>query len=101
VSGTATIRVEVACALPGRQVGMVLELPAGSSLRQAIEASGIAQQCPELDLARAGFGVFGRAVTPAQSLRDGDRVEIYRPLLIDPKRWRFERAARSGNVPRR
>ncbi len=101
VSGAAMIRVEVACALPDRQVVVALALPAGSSVRQAIEASGIAQQFAQLDLARIGIGVFGRAVAPTQGLRDGDRIEIYRPLLSDPRRRRLERVTRRGDAQRR
>jgi putative ubiquitin-RnfH superfamily antitoxin RatB of RatAB toxin-antitoxin module len=86
------IRVEVAYALPGRQELVEVELEQGATAAQAIEQSEILQRVPGLDASR--IGIFGREVAPAQVLRDGDRVEIYRPLQIDPKDARRQRAAR-------
>ena len=87
------MRVEVVCALPQRQERMLLELAPGSTVREAIRASGLLQRLPQIELGRAG--VWGRPVSPETLLRDRDRVEIYRPLIADPKEVRRERAART------
>lgn len=86
------LRVEVACALPERQALIALEVEEGTTALQAIERSGILQQFPLVNPRRDGMGVFGRQVAPDTPLRDGDRVEIYRPLIADPKAARRERA---------
>lgn len=93
---TDSIAVEVAYALPARQVVVALALPAGSRARDALAASGLCAQFPDIDPATVRIGVFGRAVDPAQMLRDGDRVEIYRPLKADPKEVRRRRAAEAA-----
>jgi putative ubiquitin-RnfH superfamily antitoxin RatB of RatAB toxin-antitoxin module len=84
------MRIEVVYALPDRHDVSQLELPAGSTVREAIQASGIARRHPGIDLSR--FGIFGRPVAADAPLADGDRVEIYRPLALDPKEARRERA---------
>ncbi len=89
------LRVEVIYALRDRQVLLRLEVGEGTTARLAVERSGILQRYPEIDLARASLGIFGRVVSPDTSLRDGDRVEIYRPLIADPKEARRSRAGRS------
>ena len=86
------IRVEVAYALHKRQLLLQVTLARGATARQAVERSGILQRCPEIDLARSTLGVFGRIASPDVRLRDGDRVEIYRPLIADPKQVRRNRA---------
>jgi putative ubiquitin-RnfH superfamily antitoxin RatB of RatAB toxin-antitoxin module len=91
------LRIEVVYALPKRQVVIVLEVEEGATILTAIERSGILQQFPEVDPRRDGVGVFGKRVTLDTSLREGDRVEIYRPLIADPKAARRERA----KLPRR
>ena len=73
-----------------------LTLPAGTTLRQALEASRLAMQFPALDLAHAPVGVWGRKASRELVLRDQDRVEVYRPLRVDPKVARRERFARQG-----
>ncbi len=88
-----SIAVEVIYALPERQELVLLHLPMGSTLRQAVEASGLLQKFPEIDLARNKVGTFGKLGKPDMLLRDRDRVEIYRPLLADPKEVRRQRAA--------
>lgn len=93
------MRIEVVYALPKRQVVIALEVEEGTTALAAIERSGILQQFPEADPRRDGVGVFGRRVTPDSPLREGDRVEIYRPLIVDPKAARRERAKHS--LPRR
>jgi putative ubiquitin-RnfH superfamily antitoxin RatB of RatAB toxin-antitoxin module len=85
-----TIRVEVAYADPLRQFLRAVEVAAGSTVADAIAASGILEQLP--GFVPAGIGIFGRAVAPDTRLRDGDRVELYRALKIDPKQARRNRA---------
>ena len=89
----AGIRVEVAYARPDQQVILPVELPAGATLEQAIIQSRILEQFPELDLKTAKVGVFGKLGKLAATLRNGDRVEIYRPLIADPKVVRKQRTA--------
>lgn len=86
-----SIRVEVVYALPQEQQRVTVELPHGSSAFDAVQASGLLQRLPQA--APLHLGVWGRRVTPDIGLRDGDRVEIYRPLIADPKQVRRERAA--------
>jgi putative ubiquitin-RnfH superfamily antitoxin RatB of RatAB toxin-antitoxin module len=85
----SSIRVEVVRALPKRVDAVALTLPAGATVEQAIRASGIAG----VDL--GAVGIFGRRVPPATRLADGDRVEIYRPLALDPKEQRRRRARKA------
>lgn len=75
---------------------LVLTLPAGSTVRQALQASGLFGKFPDFDPAQAGVGVWGRKATPQQVLRDHDRVEVYRPLRVDPKVARRERFSSQG-----
>jgi uncharacterized protein len=86
------ITVEVVYAEPERQFAYRLSLPAGSTVMQAIEASGLSQAVPGLVIDPSRLGVFSRKVTPGQVLGEGDRVEIYRPLTLDPKEARRRRA---------
>ena len=91
------IRVEVAYALPGKQKIIALTVEQGCTARQAAEQSGIASQFDDIDLDAAKMGVFGKTVKPANYvMREGDRVEIYRPLLVDPKQARKERAEKAA-----
>lgn len=73
-----------------------LTLPAGSKLAQALQACDLAGHCPELDLSRADFGIWGRKASLEQVLRAEDRVEVYRPLRVDPKVARRERFVSQG-----
>ena len=88
------LHIEVVYASPQRQLVVPLTLKAPVTAGEAIRLSGIARQFPELDLTRATFGIFGQVVDAQVLLREGDRVEIYRPLLADPKAVRRARAAR-------
>ena len=88
-----SIAVQVIYALPERQELVELRLPSGSTLGQAIEHSGLLEKFPEIDLTQQKVGVFGKLGRTDQELRDRDRVEIYRPLLADPKEVRRKRAA--------
>lgn len=88
-----SIRVEVVYALPSRQEVIGVNLPEGSSVLQAIEASGLLRKYPDIDLAKNKLGVYAKLSKPDAVLRDRDRVEIYRPLIADPKEVRKQRAA--------
>ncbi|MES1945471.1 protein rnfH [Salinisphaera sp. PC39] len=87
------MRVEVAYARPEGQTLLTLDLPPGSSVAEAVTASGVLERHPEIDWPGTPVGIFGRKVSPERLLREGDRVEIYRPLTIDPKEARRRRAA--------
>lgn len=86
------INVEVVYALPQEQTLLQLQVPQGSTLGDAIRASGILEKYPEIDLARNKLGVFGKLSKEDAVLRDRDRVEINRPLIADPKEVRRKRA---------
>lgn len=86
------IRVEVAYGTQERQVLLELEVPAGTTVIDAIERSGILTRFPEIDLSSARLGVFSEPIAPDATLSEHDRVEIYRPLVIDPKEARRRRA---------
>ena len=86
------IVVDVVYALPRRQVMRRLALPEGSTLGDAIRASGLAEEFPEIGWARAG--IYGKPAAAEAILRDRDRVEIYRPLQVDPKEVRRARAGK-------
>ncbi|MGD2082898.1 MAG: RnfH family protein [Chromatiales bacterium] len=86
--------VEVAYARPERQMILRVAFEAGMTVRDAIERSGIEQHFPEIDLDADKVGLFGKASTLDAEVRPGDRVEIYRPLIADPKEARKKRAAR-------
>jgi putative ubiquitin-RnfH superfamily antitoxin RatB of RatAB toxin-antitoxin module len=90
----AKIRVEVVYALPGREDTASVTLPVSGTVRDAIVASGLTERHPGIDLARQKCGVFGKRVALSGTLSDGDRVEIYRPLAIDPKEARRRRVRR-------
>ena len=90
-----TIEVEVAYALPHKQVIIELELPAGATALEAAQQSAVTDKIDGIDLDNAKFGIFGKVVSPQQALRGGDRVEIYRPLIADPKEVRKARAERA------
>ena len=89
---TKTLRVEVAYALPESSRLIALDVVQGTCIEQAIKASGIIDQHPEIDLATHRVGIFGRLATLNTPLMQGDRVEIYRPLTVDPKTARRLRA---------
>jgi putative ubiquitin-RnfH superfamily antitoxin RatB of RatAB toxin-antitoxin module len=85
------ITVEVVYALPAEQVITPLQVPLGATVEQAIRLSGLLKRCPEISLTTAPVGVFGKIVTLDTPLHAGDRVEIYRPLTVDPKEARRRR----------
>lgn len=88
-----SINVEVVYALAEQQDLINIRLPAGATLLQALEVSGLLQKHPEIDPLQGKFGIFSRIAKANAVLRDHDRVEIYRPLLADPKEVRRQRAA--------
>ncbi|MFC3149449.1 RnfH family protein [Litoribrevibacter euphylliae] len=91
------IHVEVAYATPESQVILPVSVDEGASLYDAVVHSGIAQQFPEIDPESVPMGIYGKAVRKPkeQALQEGERVEIYRPLKIDPKAARANRAAKA------
>lgn len=91
-----SLSVEIAYALPETQLLIELEVAAGATAREAIENSGILQRFPEIDLSRQKIGIFGKVVKPDCVLNSGDRVEIYRPLIADPKDARRRRAEKKS-----
>ncbi|MEC4719431.1 RnfH family protein [Noviherbaspirillum sp. CPCC 100848] len=91
----AEIGVEVCHALPDRQLRRALRMREGSTLGQAIEQSGLLQEVPGIDLGSARVGIYGKLKSLDTILRDRDRIEIYRPLIADPKEARRRRAGRS------
>lgn len=95
MSEQKTIRVEVAYALPDRQSIVPLTVPEGTTALAAAQQSGLSEQYEGLSIEDAKLGIFGKAVAAKHVLKDGDRVEIYRPLIADPKEVRKARAARA------
>lgn len=87
-----TIAVQVGYATPERQCVLDLSVPKGTTARQAVHASGIDAMFSGIDAETAPIGIYGRAVDDEHFLQEGDRVEIYRPLIIDPKEARRQRA---------
>lgn len=87
-------KVEVLYATPATQWRYAVDLPPGGTVRAAIERSGVLGNHPQIDLARDRVGVYGRLVGLDDVLREGDRVEILRPLIADPKTARRLRARR-------
>ena len=88
-----TLPVEVVYALADRQVILALEVAANASIADVITQSGILEQFPEIDVVKNKVGVFGKLGKLTDTLHAGDRVEIYRPLIADPKEVRKQRAA--------
>ena len=92
------LTVEVACAFPRRQLILELQVDEGTTVEQAIHASGILEQFPEIDLQSSKVGIFGKPCKLTDTLNHGDRVEIYRPLIADPKEIRKQRAAKGKEM---
>jgi putative ubiquitin-RnfH superfamily antitoxin RatB of RatAB toxin-antitoxin module len=89
------IHIEVACALPDRQLVKALSVEAGCTAQQAVVLSGLGEAFPELALAECKLGIFSQIIDASHVLAEGDRVEIYRPLLLDPKEARRQRAKKA------
>jgi putative ubiquitin-RnfH superfamily antitoxin RatB of RatAB toxin-antitoxin module len=94
---TAVIQAEVAYANPERQEILSIAVPEGTSVYEAVEKSGICERFPEIDLQQSVLGIFGKVVRAPreQVLLEGQRVEVYRPLKIDPKQARLNRARKN------
>jgi uncharacterized protein len=88
------LEIEVAYAKPDQQVIIALKMPEGATVEQAVNASALLERFPEIDRTDLKTGIFGSVCKLDQTLKQGDRVEIYRPLLHDPKEARRRRAAK-------
>lgn len=91
---TKTITVEVAYATPERQLLLAVDVPTGSTAIEAIQASNVFMQAPELQVDALAVGVFSQPIKNPETyeIKAGDRLEIYRPLIIDPMQARRKRA---------
>ncbi|WP_371188885.1 RnfH family protein [Thalassotalea maritima] len=89
------ISIELVYALPSEQTLLSLLVDQGATVEQAIQESGICAQYPEIDLKVNKVGIWNRAVKLSQVVEDGDRIEIYRPLIADPKEVRKRRAEKA------
>jgi hypothetical protein len=97
----AMLSIDVCYALPDQQTLISLQLPRGATLEQAIGASGMLERHPEIDLTKQKVGVFGKLKPLDAVLADHDRVEIYRPLIVDPKlarQRRVEKTRKDGSI---
>ena len=95
-----TLEVELVYALAREQLTQTLRVPVGTRIGQAIEQSGVLERHPEIAAHGLQIGIFGRRVAPTAVLREHDRIEIYRPLIADPKQARRTRARGAGNSKR-
>ncbi len=92
------LQIEVVYALPERQTILTIEVEQGTTVRQAVQASGIRGMHPEIDVETADFGIWSERVTPDYCVSDGDRIEIYRSLIADPKLMRRQRAGQGKSA---
>jgi hypothetical protein len=79
------MKIGIAYASTSRQAWLTVEVPDGATIADAIERSGVLKQFPEIDLEQQKVGIFGKLAKLDAALADGDRVEIYRPIICDPK----------------
>ena len=86
------INIELVYALPNQQILLKRSVPPGTTVAEAIRASGLLDKRPEIDLAANKVGVFGKLIMADAVVHDKDRIEIYRPLIADPKEIRRRRA---------
>ncbi len=96
-----SLSIEVCYALPDVQTVIDVQLPAGSTVQQAIDTSGILTRHPEIDLTKLKVGVYGKLKPLDAALADHDRVEIYRPLVVDPKlarQRRVDKSRKAGSI---
>lgn len=91
-TNSAKIRIEIVYALPQEQTLLKLEVPQGTTLGEAVGLSKLTEKYPEIDVSKGKFGIFGKLSKTDTVLREQDRIEIYRPLLADPKEVRRKRA---------
>ena len=92
MDNTEKIIIEVAYALPSEQFLVAIDVEQGTTAEQAVKLSGVLEKFPDIDLTKNKLGIFGKAIKSDEVLRDKDRVEIYRPLIADPKESRRKRA---------
>ena len=95
------IRVEVVFALPDKATCLSVEVPQGSTAEQVVIQSGIVDKCPEIDVNKLTLGIWNRTCKLNAEVHEGDRIEIYRPLIADPKdarRRRAEKAKEEGRA---
>ena len=88
------MKIFVVYALPDRQIVRELELPEGVTVSAALRQSGLLQEFPGIDPATTSLGIYGRVATGDSVLQPGDRVEIYRPLNVEPKTARRQRSSK-------
>ncbi len=86
------IKIELVYALPAEQFLIKSEVPRGSTIAEAVKLSGMLEKHPEINLENGKFGIFGKLSKTDTVLREKDRIEIYRPLIADPKEVRRRRA---------
>ncbi len=98
MGGKKTISIEVVFALSERQRLVTVAIACGATAREAVDKSGIAREFPEQDFSACRLGIWGRLIEDSQLLQDGDRVEIYRPLNIDPREARRRLAAEGKSM---
>jgi len=89
------VRLSVCYARPDVVFLKDVAVPAGTSVEGAIRASGLTEAYPEVDPSTARVGIYGKLKTPDTLVRDGDRVEVYRPLTADPKQARRKRVQKT------
>jgi hypothetical protein len=92
------IFIEVAYATPAEQELLALDVEQNTTAEEAVKLSGILELFPEIDLSKNKLGIFGKVVPATQVLQDKDRVEIYRPLIADPKESRRRRAEKKEGI---
>ena len=97
-SGDGTMRVELVYTDPAREVLIGIDARPGSTVLDCVERSGLFRLVPNLRHIRIGFAVFGRRVEATDPVSAGDRIEVLRPLEIDPKEARRLRAQRANNA---
>jgi uncharacterized protein len=98
---SAKLSIDVCYALPGTQTLIAVELAPGATLQQAIEASGLLARHPEIDLTNLKVGIYGKLKPLDTVLANHDRVEIYRPLIVDPKlarQRRVDKTRKEGSI---
>lgn len=95
MSNQGKIKVEVCYALPAKQTLLSLEVNSGDTIESIIKQSGILELYPEIDLEENKVGIFSKLAKLTDTLHDGDRIEIYRPLIADPKEVRKQRAQKN------
>lgn len=98
MAADGVIRIEICYARPDGQAMAALTLPAGTTVREALDRSGFARRYPDINPDTAVLGIRGKRVPPEHPLAEGDRVEILRPLTADPKETRRRLAARGKTM---